>query len=84
MRRICILVVGVVIAAVGTASPASADASDHASCLGVTGSLLSGSPGARAVTAHGILSISPEVTGQPPGAFYKTFAHRHPGGPYSC
>jgi hypothetical protein len=79
-----VMSVGVATAVLAAPAPAFADAADEAACLGVVSSSMAGEPGARADTAHLILAISPEVTGEPPGAFYKIFAQRHPGGEFSC
>ncbi len=66
------------------ASSAFAEANPNAACLGVVSSGLAENPEERADVAHRINSISPEVTGQPPGAFYKIFAQRHPGSEFDC
>jgi hypothetical protein len=87
MKRIVLMVtVALVMAAMLAvmASSAFAEANQNAACLGVVSSGLAQNPGETADVAHGIISISPEVTGEPPGAFYKIFAQRHPGGEFDC
>jgi hypothetical protein len=85
MARFRLLAILVAAGAALTIAPGAASAAnDHAACLGVASSLLAGDAGARADTAQLILAISPEATGQPPGAFYVIFAQRHPGGEFDC
>jgi hypothetical protein len=87
MRRLLTVVAAMAVMAAMLAvmaSSAFAEADPNAACLGVVSSGFAENSGERADMAQLINSISPEATGQPPGAFYVIFAQRHPGGEFSC
>lgn len=54
--------------------PASADANDHAACIGILSSNLAGQAGARGDESHVIKGLT---SPQPPGTAYRFFAGEH-------